>query len=113
MVEFGELRNVDLREVWGYEDLNFTTWLAENLDRLSEVTQVPIELEEWEENVAGRFADRFVDIVARIAINDDPNDNLVVIENHLGYSDHTHLGQILDYLSSRQAKMAVWVARGV
>lgn len=108
MVEFGELRDVGLREVWGREDVDFTPWLAENLDRLSEVIRVPLELEEREENVAGHF----VDIVARIPVNDDPNDNLVVIENQLGWSDHTHLGQILAYLSGRPAKMAIWVARG-
>lgn len=108
MVEFGELREVGLRQVWWRENSDFTPWVAENLDLLSGVLEVPLELEEREEKVAGHF----VDIVARIPVNDDPNDNLVIIENQLGWSDHTHLGQILAYLSGRPAKIAVWVASG-
>lgn len=106
MVEFGELRDVDLREVWPHEAHNFTPWLAEreNLSRLSRAIGIP-ELEplQREANVSGFSAD----ILAEI-----PSDgSLVLIENQLGNTDHTHLGQIMTYLAGLKAQTAVWVAR--
>lgn len=106
MVEFGELRDVDLREVWPHEAHNFTPWLAEreNLSRLSRAIGIP-ELEplQREANVSGFSAD----ILARIP----SDDSLVLIENQLGNTDHTHLGQIMTYLAGLKAQTAVWVAR--
>ena len=97
MVEFGK--------VWGREDSDFTPWMAENLELLSEVIGVPLELGEQGENVD----DYLVDIIARIPISDDPNENLVVIVNQPGESNLTQLGQILAYLSVRPANTAVWI----
>lgn len=97
MVEFGNAR--------GRDDSDFTPWVSENLDLLSEVIGVPFELGEQEENVA----EHLVDIVARIPISDDPNENLVVIVNQLGQSDLTQLGQILACLSVHPANTAIWI----
>ena len=35
-MKFGQLKDMDLREVWPYEANNFTPWLAENLSHLAE-----------------------------------------------------------------------------
>lgn len=99
----GKLVTVDLREVWPHEARSFTPWLAENLDEISELIGVPLELEEIEKSVATFSAD----LLARIATTDQ----LVVIENQLEKTNHTHLGQILTYASGLDAKVVVWIAK--
>ena len=103
-MEFGELTDVDLREAWPNGEANdFTPWLANNLERLSAVIGLPLELEATEVSVEGFSAD----ILARIP--DD--DSRVLIENQLEVTDHTHLGQIMTYLAGLEAKTVIWVAR--
>ena len=101
--EFGELESVGLREAWANEATDFTPWLADNLDRLSEAIGVSLELVDQEVGV-----DEFrADILARC-----PEDGqLVLIENQLESTDHTHLGQILTYLTGLKATIVVWIAR--
>lgn len=102
-MEFGELQDVDLREAWPNKASDFTPWLAENLERLSAVIGLPLELEATEVPVEGFSAD----ILARIP--DD--DGRVLIENQLEGIDHRHLGQILTYLAGLEAQTVIWVAR--
>ena len=102
-MEFGELQDVDLREAWPNEASDFTPWLAENLERLSAVIRLPLELEATEVSVEGFSAD----ILARIPADG----SLVVIENQLEGTDHTHLGQILTYLAGLEAQTVIWIAR--
>ena len=95
---------MDIREVWEREDRDFTPWLAENLDRLSEVIGIPLEREGIEVPVEQFSAD----ILAR-----NPNDgSMVLIENQLESTDHMHLGQILTYLAGLEAKTVIWIAAG-
>ena len=102
-MEFGELVDVDLREAWPHEANDFTPWLAENLQRLSQVIDVDLELEGTEVSVEGFSAD----ILARI-----PSDgSMVVIENQLENTNHTHLGQVLTYLAGLEAQTVIWIAR--
>ena len=103
MMEFGELKDVPLREAWPHEADDFTPWLADNLHRLSQVIGVDMELEDTEVSVEGFSAD----ILARI-----PFDNsMVVIENQLESTNHTHLGQVLTYLAGLEAQTVIWIAR--
>ena len=102
-MEFGELKNVTLRDVWGHEANDFTPWLAGNIARLSKAIDVPMELEGTEVAVEQFSAD----IVAR-----NPADGTrILIENQLEGSDHRHLGQILTYLAGVEARTVVWIAR--
>jgi hypothetical protein len=95
----GRLTQVALREVWKNEAKDFTSWLENNLDILSE--QINFKLSALErEKAVGPFS---VDIYA-----DGPN-GPVVIENQLEKTDHTHLGQIITYLSNLEAKTAIWI----
>ncbi len=99
---FGRLVSVDIRQAWIHEAQDFTPWLAANLDRLAETLGIGLELEKAEARV-GRYS---ADIVAR-----NPQDgSTVLIENQLEFSDHTHLGQILTYLTGLEAQTIVWVA---
>ncbi len=104
----GKLESVDVRNAWSHEAHQFTPWLARNLDHLSDVLDVELELENTELYVGAYRAD----IVARVVSDDDLGqiNNLVVIENQLAGADLQHLGQILAYLSGLKARIAVWVA---
>jgi len=103
MIDLGRLERVDVRTVWPHEAHDFTPWLAENLDRLSEVIGIPLEQEGVEVPV-----DQFsADIMAR-----NPNDgSMVLVENQLESTDHMHLGQILTYLAGLEAKTVIWIAQ--
>ena len=101
--EFGRIESVSLRDVWALEAEDFTPWLADNLHYVSNAIGIPLELQRTEASV-GRFS---ADILAR-----DPDGNGALIENQLGWSDHTHLGQILTYLAGLEARTVIWVARG-
>ena len=103
LVDFGRLTDASLRKAWKHEAQNFTPWLAENLERLSEAIGVPLELEATEARV-GEFAG---DILA-----EGPDGQSVLIENQLEWSDHTHLGQIMTYLAGLDARIVVWIAKG-
>ena len=96
----GRIKRVPLREVWKHEALDFTTWLTENIDLLNEILDLNLSSAESEKN-AGAFN---VDITA-----EDTDGNPVIIENQLEKSDHDHLGKLITYLTSIDAKTAIWV----
>ena len=94
--------NVDVRNKWPREDLDFTRWLAEHLDVLSGAVGMKLELIQKEKQV-GPF---YCDILAR----DVDSDVKVAIENQLESANHSHLGQLLTYAAGLEAQIAVWVA---
>ncbi len=102
-----KLKKVDLRDVWGNEATDFTTWLAmpENLDLLSEEIGVDIKPIQTEANV-GQFK---VDILAEEA----SSGRKIIIENQLEDTNHDHLGKIITYASGYDAEIIVWIVRDV
>lgn len=97
----GKVERIALRDVWRNEARNFTTWLADNLDILSETIGIQFTLVETEKSV-GPFN---VDILA-----EDPSGNSIIIENQLEKTDHDHLGKVLTYTVNLDAKKAIWIA---
>lgn len=93
------VKQVPLREVWEHEARDFTTWLKNNIDFLNEQTGLSISISESEAS-AGDFS---VDL-----LGEDSN-GLVVIENQLERTDHSHLGQLITYLAMIGAKTAIWI----
>ena len=100
MTHVGKIEHVSLSEVWKHEALDFTPWLRDNIEILNGV--LPIELSNPEsEQAAGTFS---VDLTA-----EDAASGTVIIENQLRKSDHDHLGKVVTYLASLDAKVAVWI----
>lgn len=54
-IVIGRLRSVPAREVWRHEALDFTPWLLDNADVLSEVIGLDLELD-TAEHAVGDFS---------------------------------------------------------
>ena len=96
----GKIETVPLRDIWKHEANNFTKWLQNNIDILSEVIKILLTNVEREQST-GNF---YVDLTA-----ENNSGNTVIIENQLEKSDHDHLGKIITYLSSMDATTAIWI----
>jgi len=102
-----KLKQVDLRTLWPDEEKNFTPWLSgkDGLALLGEALGMELELEDTEVFVGNYRAD----IVAK----DTLSDCYVVIENQLSPTDHDHIGKLLTYAASFDAKTIVWIAQNI
>lgn len=100
----GRLEQVDLREIWLSEPGHFTPWLAEevNMSLLADTLAIDLEVEAQEKNVGPYRAD--------IVCKDTTDGSLVLIENQLAKTDHTHLGQLMTYAAGLDAVTIVWIA---
>lgn len=96
----GRLERVDLRKVWMNEAKDFTTWLENHLDILSEHIGFDLSPLEREKSTGTLSADIFAE---------GPNGDTVVVENQLEKTDHDHLGKLVTYLSNLEAKTAIWI----
>ncbi len=100
----GKIERISLREVWKNEAYDFTEWLQDNIDVLSNVIDINLSNPEREQH-AGNYN---VDIVA-----EDDYGNPVIIESQLEKSDHDHLGNIITYLVSIGAKTAIRIVSDI
>ncbi len=100
--ELGKLERVEPRTIWPNEANDFTPWLADNLDLLGEELGLDLEFDETESSV-GDFS---VDITAKVS----GRNAVVIIENQLAATDHTHLGQLLTYASGKDADIVIWIS---
>jgi len=101
----GKIKKVDLRQVFQNESSDFTPWLENNIDELSEVIGIEI-IDVRREGGVGNFS---CDLIGTEANSEDK----VIIENQLAQTDHAHLGQIITYASGVGAKYVVWVAKKI
>ena len=102
-MNLAKIKRVDLRETWEHEAYDFTPWLADNIAELGEALRMNLQFIQKEAPV-GSFS---LDI---LAVDLDSNRH-VIIENQLGDTDHTHLGQLLTYAAWFDAEAVVWVTR--
>lgn len=102
MADLGRLHPLDPRLVWPHEAHDFTPWLLDNADALADALGLDIELTAAEHPVGG-FA---LDLVGR----DQTNDCVLIVENQLSATDHSHLGQLVTYAAGTDARTIVWLA---
>lgn len=100
--KYGRLTKSNVRKKWPNEEVDFTPWLAENLNQLSSVLGLSLEFPETEKK-AGRYK---ADILAR----DSCEGGRVVVENQLAPADLQHLGQLVTYVGELKADYGVWIA---
>ncbi len=103
----GKLQHVDLRQQWSDEAKDFTPWLSskEGLALLGETLAMELELEDIEVYVGNYRAD----VVAKDTLSNE----YVVIENQLSSTDHDHVGKLVTYAASFEAKSIVWIAQRI
>ena len=100
--ELGTIERVRPRSVWPDEARDFTPWLAENISLLGDALGLSLECQKREAAV-GTYS---LDILAHDVEGDRP----VAIENQLGVTDHSHLGQLLTYAGWYDAGVMIWIA---
>lgn len=104
MTNLGTLKEItDLRSIWPHEALNFTPWVAENVDLLADAVGLDITVDETESSVG----DFNVDIYA----SETGTDRKIIIENQLEDTDHDHLGKLITYASGKGADVLIWVVK--
>lgn len=102
-IEFGEIEEVVLTDIWPHEATDFTPWLAQNVDALGAALGLELELVRTEAAVGGFSCD--------ILAKDLGANRLVVIENQIKPTDHDHLGKLITYASGLGGEAIVWVAK--
>lgn len=104
MMNLGTLKEItDLRSIWPHEALNFTPWVAENVDLLADAVGLDITVDETESSVG----DFNVDIYA----SETGTDRKIIIENQLEDTDHDHLGKLITYASGKGADVIIWIVK--
>lgn len=104
MDELGRLERLNPRDHWRDEARDFTPWLRENIDLLGEALGLELDQAVDSEVRVGAFA-------ADLLATDLGTGGVVLIENQLEDTDHSHLGQLVTYASRLDAHVVVWIAR--
>lgn len=108
MPNLERLETLHPREHWPGEAADFTPWVAspQGLELIGEALNLELEtLSTRSEVPVGDFR---ADVVC---VNTSESGNsLVLIENQLGATDHTHVGQVLTYAAGLEAVTVIWIA---
>lgn len=94
---------LNVRSMWEDEALDFTPWLACNLNLVGNLIGKNLEFKKREKKIASFL---FLDILAKDADTGD----LIAIENQLEWSDTDHMGRLIAYSTILNARVAIWVA---
>ncbi len=105
---FSKIKNCRLRDYWRSEPTDFTNWLSNNRNIELLGKSIGLNLEFLAKEVTNNSRLR-VDITAR----DTKSGEIVIIENQLEKTDHSHLGQIITYASIFNSRKIVWIVKDV
>ncbi len=97
-----------LRDYWKNESTDFSEWLTtkENLEQLSNTIGIQLEFIKREATNNSRLR---VDILAK---NKETNE-IVIIENQLEETDHSHLGKLVTYASIFESRTIIWIVKNI
>lgn len=98
----GAIERVNPRCVWPHEAGDFTPWLSKHIDLLGAELGLDLEIEQIEAAV-GAFN---LDLLGK----ESGGGRVVIVENQLERTDHTHLGQLLAYAAGYDARIIVWIS---
>ncbi len=104
-MEYGVLKEVNVRELWAHEQYDFSNWIAKekNIEMLNEILGLTL-VDVNKEVYVGAYR---CDLVAI----DEATNIKVIIENQLEMSNHDHLGKIITYASGLDATVIVWIVK--
>ena len=91
-----------IRERWPHEARNFTPWLNDNLQLVTNCTGLELHQLGQEVSAAGGRAD--------IVAWEIKSQTKVVIENQIDAADARHFQQLVSYGDSLEARIRIWVA---
>ena len=89
-----------MRDIWPNETLDFTPWLAQNLDLLGKAIGMDLLLIQTEASGWSGY----LDILAEAA-----GKGKVAIENQIEPSDNDHFARLIGYAADCDADILVWV----
>lgn len=106
MHKLSNLKQVELRDIWKNEAMDFTKWLSreENMDLLGKaIGGIELRCKEIESSVG----DFNLDILAE----DINTGEKITIENQLERTDHDHLGKLITYTAGHDASISIWIVK--
>lgn len=100
--------SIPAKQIWSSNDTTkieekcMSPFISSIVDELSEITGYDLDVQGTEVPVG--------DFRADIVCKDTNTDEIVIIENQLEASDHSHLGKILTYFANLEAKAVIWIS---
>jgi len=98
----GKINKLSLRQIFKSESLEFTPWLLEHIDELSETVGIEI-VDVHRESGVGDFNCDLIGI-------EENTEDKIIIENQIEPTNHDHLGKLITYASGVGAKYVIWVS---
>ena len=102
------INSISAKEIWSNTETNrieekcMSPFISSVIDEISEITGYELVVKDIEVFVG--------DFRADIVCKDVNTEEIVVIENQLESSDHSHLGKSLTYFANLEAKAIVWIS---
>jgi len=103
MLSLHNKKTIEPRKIFSNETRDFTPWLVDKIQELSEVINLDIEVTGIEVTAKNR---KRVDVLGRTKVSREN----VVIENQLTVSDNEHFSRLLQYGEVFDAKYHIWIA---
>jgi hypothetical protein len=102
-LSLGRIKTVDLRYVFENEASEFTPWLEQNTELLSNAVGLDIT-EVKREFIVGNFSCDLIGIESN-------TENRIIIENQIELTNHDHLGKLITYAAGLDAKYVIWISK--